>query len=248
MLFRGSCFRQEGVIGALHQQLGKAGKQIRQFIEMGNRREGIFIHINAAINFDLEGMKPLQGATIMLGYEAAGIRAVHFYFETKMRQDSFYRIGQGGMTAGAIAITQNDVWAVCRIGILQHAGGHRMAIDQTGIAEIDMGEGHLSSQRLMIGFVECFDALQPFFYSQAVFVDLAAFCNDSGDRPEATAHPSTGAFDVGRQRGVEHAWIEFIGLPVEIEESTRKMGLQQRQANIGHLFKQEINESIFRPA
>ncbi len=124
MLLGGRCFGQEGVIGALHQQIRKAAKQIDQLIEMGHWLQRFFIHIEATVNFDLQGMQPFERSAIMLCDEAASIGTVHVNPKAEVIENAFHRVGQGGMATGAIAITEDNVRAIAWVRILKHARGH----------------------------------------------------------------------------------------------------------------------------
>jgi hypothetical protein len=106
---------------------------------------------------------------------------------------------------------------------------HRMAVDQDGEPEAGMGAGDQLAKAGVIGLVDRFDTRHRLVDRQPAAIDFHVFRDDPGDRAEPACDPHRADIDERRQRPVEHARIELVGLAVDVEIGAREMGEKQRR-------------------
>jgi hypothetical protein len=119
-----------------------------------------------------------------------------------------------------------------------------MAIDQDGVPE-DLGRAaNEKAKRPVIGLVEPFDPVQRLVDGEAGAIDLLPVGHDPRDRAEPAGHAHRARVGEGRQAAVEHARVELVGLPVEVQIGARKAGGHERRAQIRHRSEQLVHEGI----
>src|SRR5262245_43359331 len=101
-----------------------------------------------------------------------------------------------------------------------------MAIDQQAAAEPRFGFLDEPAQNLMIRPIKVFDAMLCLGEAELLGVYLLAAGDQLGDRAEAHADPWRAGVDKLRQQVTEHARIELVGFPIDVEVSAWKASRQ----------------------
>src|SRR5690606_33658064 len=107
----------------------KAPQVLRKRSKAGGALEGLLVHVEAAIDLDLQRMEPLGGAAVVLGYEPARIRLVvrHAIAHGAEYADRSFR--QGRRAGDAEAITDDEVGPHAVVAE-PDARRHGMTVDQ----------------------------------------------------------------------------------------------------------------------
>ncbi len=100
----------------------------------------------------------------------------------------------------------------------------------------------------MVGLVELFDPVQRFADRQPGRIDFLRLTDNPGDRPQSSGHSQRAGVGERGEPAIEHARIELVRLPIEIEIGAREAGSDERGAQGRDAREQSINESVFRPA
>ena len=121
-----------------------------------------------------------------------------------------------------------------------------MAVDQHRRPELAVNLGHQPAEQPVIGLVEPLDPPQRVVDRDALVVDLLGVADHAGDRAEAAGDPHRAGVGEGRQPALEHARVELVGFPVDVDEAAREMGPHQRMAALHDAEQQFVDEAVLR--
>ena len=179
----------------------------------------------------------------MLGDETARIGLVAADRIAEVVQGRLDDVGDAGNAARSVAVAEHDIgpWAfVAAAGERRH----RVAIDQDGGAEVAVHPRHQAAQGPVIGLVEALDAAQRVVHRNTLMVDFLGIADHARDRAEPARHPHRARIGERRQPPVEHAWIELVGLAVDVHIAAREMRAHEREAPPHHAGEQLVDEGV----
>ena len=145
--------RGETVLHDLAQPVDQLGHFGREPRETGLSAVTALVHIEGAVDLDLQGMAAALGAAVMPGRKAAGIGRVERDGEVALGQKLPRRFDDLRGAGGAVAIAEHDIGG---LRPARQAGRrrHRVAIDQEIAAEHLLGLLDKPAQCLMVGVVQ----------------------------------------------------------------------------------------------
>jgi hypothetical protein len=123
-----------------------------------------------------------------------------------------------------------------------------MAIDQINGAEFLEGSVHQRFKHGVVGLVALLDPGEPLAQGQEAAIDRPPLGDHPGDGSQAARHPQRTRIGVFRQRVAEQFRVEFVRLPVDVEEGARKIGAQERRAMKGRGGKKVIDRHVLGAA
>ena len=152
--------------------------------------DAVLVHVQRALDLDLQGVDTGLGAAVVAGGEAAGIGVVAADAIARLGQNVLGGIGHGLGATGAEAVAQHHVGTlVPRVPVHGPAKGrHRMAINQDRRGEAFDGE----RQQVLNGFVEWdVEVLDPALglgEFEFALINLGAVGDHPGDGAQAPRH------------------------------------------------------------
>jgi hypothetical protein len=204
-----------------------------QSVETRRLRERRLVHVKRAVDLDLHGMRAGCGRAVMFGDEAAGIGLVPLHDIALAPQSRFDHLDQRQVAARAVTVA-NDEIRLDAVGLRPRRaaiGGHRMAVDQHGEAELPDRPLHQPPQGPVIRLVESLDPLQRVLHRQPARIDFLRLANDPRDGAQAPGNPHGAGIDIGGELPLEHARVELVGLAVHVEIGAGKARLEERRAD-----------------
>ncbi len=123
-----------------------------------------------------------------------------------------------------------------------------MAVDENGNAEVRARALQQTLQGSVVGLVEPFDAPGRLIDGQAPRIDLLRLADHACDRSQAAGDANRARVRKGRQTAVEHAWVEFVGLTIDVEIGARKSRPEQWRAEAQNTGEQFVDVGVFGPA
>src|SRR6202011_633890 len=84
-------------------------------------------------------------------------------------------------------------------------------------------------QRAVIGLVERLDPRQRVVDGKPLTIDLLSVADHARDGAETAGHPHRSRIGEARQAPREHARIEFVGLPVDVDIGAREVDPYSRE-------------------
>jgi 2-polyprenyl-3-methyl-5-hydroxy-6-metoxy-1,4-benzoquinol methylase len=207
----------------------EGGRDCRQI--SGDLRKSIcladspLVHIESPAHFDLHGMILTRRVAIMFGDEPPGIRFVAPYIIAAVAQFIFDEIDKISRATRSVAISHHEIRPSRRIPqfeqrsltLSQQPRWHGMAIDQDRNTKNLQRPVDQSAQARMIGFVEFFNAFQRFPNRNAAGINFLRLADDARDCPKPAGHAQGAGVGECGQFTIEHAGVQFVRFPVEIE-------------------------------
>src|SRR5579883_1763573 len=216
-------------LGDLGQALDQRGKRRGDVVKARAAHKPALVHIERAVDLDLQRMPVALRLAVMLGREPAGIRGVDRNPEAALGEEAAGGFADWRGAGRTVAITKDDVGRAAATNRADRRR-HRVAIEQQIAAVQGFGFRGQPAERQMIGMIEFVNAPLRLGKAQFAGIDFLAAGDDAGDRPEPDAHTRGGRVDKIRQRVGKHRRVEFIGFAVDVEIGARKPRRQQRRA------------------
>src|SRR6478735_11860616 len=137
--------------------LHHALKVALQAVEGGRLLEVYLVHIERAIDLDLERVNALMRPAVILGDIAAGIRSIQHDDVPERSKLAAGKADQVGAAGGAKAVAEHKIRAAYAL-IGHWTRGHRMAVNENRHAELALGLGYELLQCGVVGRIEPIDA------------------------------------------------------------------------------------------
>ena len=203
-----------------------------------------FVEIEFAVDFDLQGLRPLPFQPVAADDFAAFIRVVAGDGVAHMLQDFLYACREGRRAAGAVAIAEDEIGTG---GAVFDAVGHGVDVEQIARAELGEAFGDLRLQAGVIGAVIKVDAALDLGSGEGGAIERDAVAAEAADEAET----GEGHF-VGRQRGGPDA-VERLGVDVGfgavgVDHAARKFGGDKGSSRFGGAGDDFVDIGVFRLA
>jgi two-component system, cell cycle response regulator CpdR len=207
--------------------------------------DALLVHVETAVDFDLQGVDAAAGAAVAAGGIAAGIGSVAGDSEALRPEAALDPGHQAGVGAGAEPVAEHDI-GQCAAPRLQR--GHRVAVDQQGLAVRAAQRVQLGGQVQVVGVVDMNEAFLAFGAGQEAAIDRLAPGADAGQAAETGLDPRRGQGAGAGRAVMEHGGIEFVGIAVEVHDRAAIAGGDEAGAEGRGAGEQLIDEGIFGAA
>jgi two-component system, cell cycle response regulator CpdR len=215
--------------------------------EGGGALESPLVHVDRAVELELDRVEAGSWIAVVLGDESPGIGLVAAHRIAQRAQGLLRALHHRGGAAGAVTVSDDDIRAWT---LVLGAGRrrHGVAIDQHRGPELPVQTGKQAAQRPVIGLVEALDAPNGVVHGNALAIDLLRIAYDAGESAQSARNAHRAGIRKGREAAVEHARVKLIGLAIDVHVAAGEMGTQQGKAPPHHAERELVYEAVLRAA